>query len=190
LKNCKKFLLFLAAACWLFPATPEAGEVQTPQFEQPLLITSAGQSAEVQLAVVLARRAELDFTLVKLATSEDLAGKKTLVLSLGASLKGLGAAGLDVAQEKGRVEKLLAAAKAQGLPILCLHLGGEARRGQLSDDFISSFLPHANLAIVVKSGNADGFFSSLCEQKKITLIEVNRTPDALKPLRDIFNPTQ
>jgi hypothetical protein len=160
---------------------------ESPRFEQPLLLTSAGQSAEVQLAAVLAKRAELDYSLAKLAASADLAGKKTLVLSLGASLKGLGAAGLDVAQEKERVTQLLADAKQQGIPVLCLHLGGEARRGQLSDDFISTFLPHAQQAIVVKSGNKDGLFSSLCKENQIPLIEVERTPDALQPLRELFN---
>jgi len=109
LKNHKKIPLLWAAACMLLMGMPDIQMAQTPQLEQPLLITSAGQSAEVQLAAVLAKRAELDYTLAKLATSEDLSGKKTLVLSLGASLKGLGAAGLDVAQEYHEV------------PLLALH---------------------------------------------------------------------
>lgn len=183
-----KIPLYLAVGCSLLLWTNGTFDAaESVRFEQPLLITSAGQSAEVQLAAVLAKRAELDYSLVKLATSEDLKGKKTLVLSLGASLKGLGAAGLDVAQEKERVTKLLAEAKKQGIAVLCLHLGGEARRGQLSDDFISAFLPHAQQALVVRSGNKDGFFSSLCEQNQIPLIEVERTPDALQPLRDLFH---
>ena len=71
-----------------------------PKFEQPLLITSAGQSAEVQLASVLAKRAGLTYSLSKLATGQDLGESKTLALVIGASLKGLGAAGLDIDQEK------------------------------------------------------------------------------------------
>ncbi len=181
-------IIFVAVSLCLSGADGTVEAAETAQFEQPLLITSAGQSAEVQLAAVLAKRATLDYTLSKLATAQELHGNKTLVLSLGASLKGLGAAGLDVAQEKGRVEELLAAARKLEVPVICMHLGGEARRGQLTDDFISTFLPHAKMAIVVKSGNKDGLFSTLCEQNNITLIEVERAVDALQPLGEIFPP--
>ena len=94
----------------------------------------------------------------------------------------------DDTELRDRVEELLAAARKHEIPVICMHLGGESRRGQLSDDFISSFLPHAKVAIVVKSGNKDGFFSTLCEQSKISLIEVERAADALQPLTEFFSP--
>ena len=115
------------AALLLAASLPLAA--QTALFEQPVLITSAGQSADVQIASVQARKAGLQSTLVKAASAKDLASVKTLVLVLGASLKGLGAAGLDTAKEKARVDALLAEAKAKGIPVLLLHLGGETRRG-------------------------------------------------------------
>jgi len=155
-------------------------------FEQPLLITSAGQSAEVQLASVLAKRAGLTYTLSKIATSKDLENIKTLVLVLGTSLKGLGAAGLDTAKEKARVLLLLTEAQKKNIPLLCLHLGGESRRGQLTDEMIEDFLPFAKMAIVVKSGNKDGIFSKICKEKNIPLIEVEKTVDALEPLKQAF----
>ncbi len=177
------FTVCLGLICGSTPGLPY---MQEAGFEQPLLITSAGQSAEVRLASVLAKRAGLSFTLAPAAGPEDLNQAATLVLSLGASLKGLGAAGLDVRQEKERVSALVAASGAKKIPIICLHLGGEARRGQLSDDFISTFLPYARLAIVVKSGNQDGIFTRLCQQHDIPLIEVQRVVDALEPLKGVF----
>lgn len=158
----------------------------TPSFEQPALLTSAGQSAEVQLASVLAKRAGLTFSLVKLAQPEDLDGNKTLALSIGASMKGLGAAGLDIDQEKLRVRALLDAAATRGIPVLALHLGGNARRGQLTDDLAAELLPSAALLIVVKSGNEDGFFSGLCERHNVPLLEVERASDALQPFKAAF----
>ena len=154
--------------------------------EQPLLITSAGQSADVHLASVLAKKAELTSTLSKLATPEDLENIKTLVLVIGASLKGLGAAGLDVAKEKKRVNLLIEEAQKKNIPLFCLHLGGEARRGQLSDEFISAFLPYAKMAIVVKSGNKDGIFTRICYENNIPLIEVEKTIYALEPFKQAF----
>ena len=168
----------------IFPQ--EEKEVVSSLFEQPLLITSAGQNAEVLMASVLAKRAGLDSKLSKIASPKDLENIKTIVLVVGASSKGLGAAGLDTAKEKDRVNLLIEEAQKKNIPLLCLHLGGEARRGQLSDEFISAFLPFARMAIVVKSGNKDGIFTRICEEKNIPLVEVEKTVDAQTPLKNAF----
>jgi len=173
--------LMIAAAAALLSAQGPA-----PTFDPPLLITSAGQSADVSLASTLARKAELAATLSKAATGQDLAGHKTLVLVLGASMKGLGAAGFDTNKEKDRVRGLLAEAKSRNIPVLCLHLGGEQRRGELTDDMIREFLPSAKMAIVVASGDKDGLFTRLCREKNIVLKTVDKTLDAVEPLRAAF----
>lgn len=156
------------------------------RFELPNLITSVGQSADVQMAAVLVKRAGLNSLLKKTAVSKDLEGIKTLTMVLGASLKGLGAAGIDVDQEKERVRELISEAKKRDIPILSLHLGGDARRGQLTDQLITEFLPLSQMAIIVKSGNFDGFFSKICEASNIPLVEVEKTVDALAPLKNAF----
>jgi hypothetical protein len=165
---------------------PANGQETVGVFEQPLLITPAGQNAEVQIAAVLAKRAGLAYTLSKQATAADLQNTKTLVLVLGASLKRLGAAGLDLDKERARVRGLCDAAQKNQVPVVCLHLGGEARRGGQTDDLISDLLPLAKMLIVVKSGNADGFFTKICQAKGIPMIEVEKTADAQTPLQQAF----
>lgn len=169
-----------------FAAVPAHCQETTAIFEQPMLITSAGQNAEVQIAAVLAKRAGLNYTLSKQATAADLQNMKTLVLVLGTSLKGLGAAGLDLDKERERVMSLITAAQKNQLPVVCLHLGGESRRGQQTDDLITETLPLAKMLIVVKSGNGDGFFTKICQSKGIPLIEVEKTADAQLPLQKAF----
>lgn len=180
----RKTRLFCAALLLLAGGIPLAA--QTALFEQPALITSAGQSADVQIASVQARKAGLQSVLVKAAGPKDLASAKTLVLVLGASLKGLGAAGLDTPKEKARVTALLNEAKAKGIPVLMLHLGGEARRGDLTDEMAAAYLPFARLAIVVKSGNKDGLFTKICKDKAIPLQEIEKTLDLVEPLKKAF----
>jgi hypothetical protein len=99
----------------------------------------------------------------------------------------LGAAGLDMTQEKERVTSLLEAAQEMNLPIICLHLGGEQRRGQQSDLMIKEYLPYARMAIVVKSGNQDALFNNICKDNGIPLVEVDKTVDVLQPLKEAFN---
>lgn len=182
------FLLSIIILTWLF-SFDLAGYIceNSEKFDQPILITSAGQSAEVQLANVLAKRAGLTASLIKTPAENDLEGVNTIILVIGASLKGLGAAGLDVEQEKQRVSRFIQSVEGKKLPIICLHLGGEARRGDLSDELISCYVPRARSVIIVKSGNKDGLFTSLCMENNIPLIEVERTADALTPLKDLFN---
>lgn len=162
------------------------GQEAAPKFEPPLLITSAGQNADVQIAAILAKRAGLSATLSKLAGPGDLAGMKTLVLVIGASLKGLGAAGLDMDKENKRVDALVAEAEKNKIPIVGLHLGGEARRGEQTDDLIAKLLPRARLVIVVKSGNADGLFTKVCQAGNIPLVEVQKTAEAQAELQKAF----
>ncbi|MCX7973902.1 MAG: DUF6305 family protein [Candidatus Aminicenantes bacterium] len=158
-----------------------------PRFWPPALITSGGQNAEVQMVAILAKRINLEHQLNKMATAQDLTNFKSILLVLGASLKGLGAAGLDTNKEMDRVKGLIEAAQQKNIPILCLHLGGEERRGAQSDEFIKAFLPAARMAIVVKAGNKDGLFSKICQEKGILLIEIEKITDALEPLKRAFN---
>ena len=178
-------VFILAAAVMSAPAGGDPAQAASV-FQPPALITSAGQSADVQLASVLAKRAEVEATLGKMASAADLEKHKTLILVLGASMKGLGAAGLDTNKEKDRIAGLLAEAAKRGIPVLCLHLGGEARRGDLTDEMVAAYLPSARSAIVVKSGNKDGLFTKICREKNIPLVEVEKTLDAVAPLRAAF----
>jgi hypothetical protein len=186
MKNFDLWTLMVGIGISVLGPAPLGSQQAAGQFEQPLLITSAGQNADVQIAAILAKRAGLNATLSKLAGPGDLTGMKTLVLVLGASLKGLGAAGLDMDKEDKRVDALIAEAEKNKLPIVGLHLGGEARRGEQTDDLVARLLPHVRLAIVVKSGNADGLFTKVCQAGQIPLIEVEKTAEAQAELQRIF----
>ena len=175
-------LFFILIAASVLPA-------QTPPavFEQPLLVTSAGQSSgDAQIAMQLTKKASLTATLSKAGTGKDLENQKTLVLVLGASMKGLGSAGLDTNKEKERIRELVAEAKRKAIPILAMHLGGAQRRGELTDEIINEFLPAAKMAIILRSGNQDGLFTKICKSTNIPLVEVDKSLDAVEPLKKIF----
>ncbi len=81
-------------------------------FDQPLLITSVGQSADGQMVRIIAQRAGLNFTYDAVAGTDALSGYKTVVLVVGGSSKGLGAAGINLDQEEQRAQALTDAAKS------------------------------------------------------------------------------
>ena len=82
-------------------------------FEKPILLTSVGQSADVQMVKILLKRAKIESTFDKVVTEDGLKDSKTLILAIGGSSKGLGAAGIKVEDEVARAEKLIDAATEQ-----------------------------------------------------------------------------
>ncbi|MBO2519974.1 MULTISPECIES: DUF6305 family protein [Limnochorda] len=154
---------------------------------KPGIITSAGQSSDAVMVNVLANtqlKLGLDFD--PLVQAESLAGYRTLVVVVGASAKGLGAAGINEEQEMARVTALLEQAKAQDAFVLLMHVGGTARRGPSSNPLIEAVAAYADAMIVVRSGNEDGFFTQLAQEYGIPLTEVERIVDAREPLSRLF----
>lgn len=155
-------ILGLAAALvFAFAGPASAGGLAGAQFGQPLLITSVGQSADGQMVRVLAQRGGLSFTYDSLADAGAVAGYRTVVLVVGGSSKGLGAAGINPDQEEQRALALIAAARSAGAGVIVMHVGGEARRGDLTDRFVRIAAPKADYLIVVAEGNLDNIFGQI-----------------------------
>ncbi len=148
-------------------------------FEKPGFITSAGQTSDAAIVKVLANnKLKLDFGYDIAAKPIAIEGARTLVFVLGASNKGLGAAGLSFEQEVERVKSVIAAARTARLRIISIHTGGSARRGEASNQLIALCVPVSDIVIVVQGGNEDGFFSNLCAQSNVPLVQVPTIAEA------------
>ncbi len=156
---CVLAVLLLAGGSLAVSVTSAAG-LSEAIFEGPTLITAVGQSADGQLVKVLADRVGLAYTYETLAPAGAVKDYKTVILVVGGSSKGLGAAGINQDQEETRAKQLIAAAKEAGVKILFMHVGGEARRGDLTDRFVTISAAAANYLIIVADGNKDGFMTN------------------------------
>jgi hypothetical protein len=154
--------------------------------EQPVLLTSVGQSADVEMVKTMLSKNDIKLSMDSAATAEDLGDAKTLVLAVGGSSKGLGAAGIDANQELERVTALIDAADEAGLTIIAVHIGGEARRGELSDKFIPPSFEKADYAIVVATGDQDGLMMGLASDEGIPMDVVDTMADVMAPLKAAF----
>jgi hypothetical protein len=171
----------------LFIVCPAALWAQNaPGYKVPILISSAGQSADVTLAGSLCKKAGLEARVLPSATGADLKGVNTLLIVPGFSSKGLGAAGTSKDDEMDRVKKLIAAAKEAKVPVLVMHIGGTARRGTQSDDFNKTAVEAARSLIVVKQGDEDGFFTRLASERHIPITVVEKIAGVLPPLTAAF----
>lgn len=156
------------------------------QFGQPVLITSAGQSADVKLVKMLAQRQNLNDTTILMAKPSDLKGIRTLIIVPGFSSKGLGAAGVSQQDEFLRVEALIKSANEMKIPIVLVHIGGNARRKGQSDSFNQLVADNSKIMIVVKQGDEDGFFSTISKKKNIPITLVEKIAETEIPIGKLF----
>ena len=155
--------------------------------DKPAILTSIGQSADLEMVRVLLTRARIPFKMDALIQAPALdPGDKTLILVVGGSSKGLGAAGISVEDEMKRSQDLVKKARELGMKIIVAHIGGEARRGSLSDGFINFAVPIADYVLVVSEGDKDNLFANLARDAKIPYKKVDKISEIGTPLVAAF----
>ncbi len=167
-------------------AGPSTISAQEMKATLPILVTSIGQSLDAFQVQLSLRRAQIENEYEPLAGVDLLDGKKTLLLAVGASLKGFGEAGTNMQKEVKRTEDLLAAAKAKGMFVVVLHIGGKERRDKLSEQLIKLTVPRANLVIVRLEGDEDEMIRKLAKASKVPVREVDTIVNLRPALRDVF----
>ena len=167
--------------------TTEETKLADFKAEEPVLLTTVGQSADVEMVKAILDNLEINYNMNNLAKSGEIGDAKTLILAVGGSSKGLGAAGIDANVELERVSGLIKDAKANGVKVIAMHIGGEARRGELSDKFIKPSFENADYAIVVSEGDKDGKIKEIGESKNIPIEYIDQMSKALDSLKVVFN---
>ncbi len=188
-------MIFMLSGLFLIP-----GHSMAQTAKEPVILTSCGQSpGPVRLKIFLKRLA-IDFEYKLLVTDKDLvdaksAGKpyKTLIIVTGASLKGMGAAGVSIDDELARTEALIAEAKKQGITIIGSHIEGMARRSQgassgdnSDEQSIDAVCPNSDFMIVKKEGDGDGRFTTISKGKDIPLILFEMNTEISDVLKKVF----
>lgn len=184
----RTFAAIAALMTVLAAAAPLAAQsaLKAPFAPQPALLTSVGQSADTEMVKVLLNRSKIAFTLDAQVKAQGLASSnaKTLVLAIGGSSKGLGAAGISAESELERTKALITEAKKRGMKIIGVHVGGEARRGELSDKFIVASVPFCDYIVIVAEGDKDGLITKLAG--KIPMDKTDKIAQAGAPLAAAF----
>jgi len=183
-----------AAAATEAPAAQEAaapaGDVKAIEAgvcETPAVLTSIGQSADVDIVNTICSKAGIEVTKDSAVSADTLpADCKTLILAVGGSSKGLGAAGIDADQELARATALFEKAKGQGTKIVAMHTGGSARRGTLSDSFIVPAFEAADIVIVVEEGDSDGLMKGIASKNGAAMEYVKQIADCMATLKTLF----
>ena len=180
-------LALVTADAWAQPAAPKA--------QAPVLVTSCGQSPGPLKITVFLKRLGIEYDYKTDATDKDIATKKykTVIVVTGASLKGMGAAGVSMEDELVRTAALLDAAKKQGVLIVGAHIEGMARRAQGADagdnsdeQSIDAVCPKAQVLLIRKEGDGDGRFTAIAKKQNIPMIAFEKYLEIEGVLKTLF----
>lgn len=170
----KNIFLILAAALFVLAASA-AFAVEMPAVEGPLIVTTCGQSPGAVMVKMSCMQAGFKADHKNDLQVADLAGKgyKTLIITTGTSMKGMGAAGTDVNKEIARCQALIKAAREEGMMVIGAHVEGMARRTDQSDQAsIDGIVPLSDVVLATVDSDSDGYFSKLAENKGLPILVV------------------
>lgn len=157
-----------------------------PKFPSPILVTCTGQTPGSLTLMGFLDALGIKAVHDNLIVPSKMGGYKTLVMVMGASLKGLGAAGIDQDEEMDRNTIVLKRAKDSGMKVVAAHIEGTARRNAIADKFITPFVPQADFLLILEESNRDGLFTRLSQQHKIPMVVFKDFSDLMTILPAMF----
>ena len=163
------------------------GTVNKSLYSQPVFVTSFGQSTDAAMLDTVMKRIGVDYVYNATATAEAVSGYKTVVIAVGASTKGLGAAGISEAEETERAKAIMKVIEESGAQVICCHIGGSARRGTLSDLFADMVMDKASYIVLKEDANFDYKFTKYAEEHNLPISLIYATKDALTVFTDVFS---
>ena len=162
------------------------GTVNKSLYSQPVFVTSFGQSTDAAMLDTVMKRIGVDYVYNATANADAVKGYKTVVIAVGASTKGLGAAGISEAEETERAKAIMQAIAETGAQVICCHIGGSARRGTLSDVFADMVMEKASYIVLKEDANFDYKFTKYAEEHNLPISLIYATKDALTVFTDVF----
>ncbi len=190
-----RIAVFFGLGLCLAAAGLALAQAAPPKASPPILVASCGQSTAPDTLNAILRKVAVPYDVVAAATPKDLAAKpyKTVIITMGASLKGMGAAGVSIDDELKRTTDLIAAAKKAGIKIVGAHIEGMSRRAQgaeagdtTDEQSIDLVAPSSDILFVRKDGNSDNRFTIIATAKKIPMVEFEKNLQMIPELAKIF----
>ena len=183
--------LVLSCSAWTALAQEEEPEFvlpeNLPELTAPIIVTTCGQSPGALMVKLICDQEGIACEEMDLLTADELLAEcpedikdfaGVLFVTTGTSLKGMGAAGIDVDSEVARCIALIAAARDLEMIIIVGQIEGPNRRTDEYDEVsIRAMSPLADLLITRSDINEDGYFTNLAEELEIPQIFIDETLD-------------
>lgn len=158
--------------------------------DKEIYLTTVGQ-ADIDIVQNILETATVliedeDFVRDHMLTANEVNNGSIVFMVTGTSGKGLGAASTDVGAETNRAKAFADKAKAGRITLIVLHVGGEARRGSMSDPVLNAACPGADLMLVVEDGDKDNLFTNFNKNEGIPLYLFSKATKMVPAFAKLF----
>ncbi len=184
-----KLKILLVIACFTLILSFSAHAADLPEFNQPVVVTTCGQSPGALMVKMISQQSNIDCTQKDLLTAQDLKDNeyKTLIITMGTSGKGMGAAGTNMNQEEKRISDLIKTAKELDIKLIGAHVEGMARRVDENDArSIEIVIPDADALLIKNSSNEDGYFTKKSNELDIPVVFFEKNMDMGAAINEFF----
>ncbi len=153
-----------------------------------LYLTTAGQAdLEIVANIIIgAGLEEASFTSKALLEASEVEKNSAVILVVGASGKGLGAAGTDVNREVGRAQAFGAKQTNGEITLVVVHVGGVGRTGAQSNPIIEAALPLAKIALVVDTKTENQVFTNAVGDSSVELMFFSKPTALVTPFKELL----
>jgi len=156
-----------------------------PELRPPIVVTTCGQSPGALMVKVVCDTLGLPCIEEDLLTADKLEElckgdnpPHVLFITTGTSLKGMGAAGVDIDYEVKRCLAVVEKARELGLVLIVGQIEGPSRRvDEYDEKSIRAMTPLADLLITREDVNEDGYFTKVAEENNIPQIFIKKSLD-------------
>lgn len=163
-----------------------AQDAELPPAKGPVLVTSIGQNLAAYQVQLMLGRTDVAFDYDPLGGVDLLEGKGTVLMAVGASVKGFGAAGITIEDELARARALAETARENGQLVIIVHATGKEGRDSLSNRLIEGVAPLADLLLVRQDGNDDGLFTNIAAEHGIPLVTFGNVVNLVATFKELF----
>jgi hypothetical protein len=179
-------VLFLIIMLWSTYSSVEAKHPNYP--EEPVLITPLGQNPDGLMVRVVLSKIGIENDYLELASDADLNHRyHSVVMAVGVSYKGMGAAGLNYNDEINRTRKLVCEAVKKDCPIILAYFGENPGREKRTHQLIKLVAPRSDYIIAKRNESNDKYFTEITRDNKITLISVDNLAQLENIFKNIYN---
>ena len=170
------------------PTAPQGIDMpsKAPTLKAPVAVTTIGQAPSAMMVRLLLQKAKIQVVQKDLLTPQDIAEAaknpnaafKTLIMTMGTSLKGMGGAGVNVDSEVTRCNALVAEAKKHGIVVVGVQIEGAARRSDESDEkSIRAVAPQSDVLLIRREVDNDNYFTNMAKKNGVPIIRAKEAAD-------------
>lgn len=155
-------------------------------YKAPIYVTSFGQSTDASMVDTCMKRIKVSYKYNAQASASDISGCKTLIIAVGASTKGLGAAGISEDAERKRAKAIMDVVAKEKIQVICVHVGGATRRGTLSDEFADMVLPKSSYIVLKEDANFDYKFTDFAQKNNVPISLIYTSSSLVDVFKDLL----